>query len=151
MQLIKDSVDFKFVKDKLVIILKELISDEKYNSIVDFFEDEISLEKKSINKWSDEEIAIDVDTVYKVKGETHTATLYLETETMNGSDLKRIMPLFVGKKMVGKSELYEKSRRVAYVGMSRPTHMLCVAMQVKTYEGNENAFVNWDVITLNKL
>lgn len=36
-------------------------------------------------------IEIKFDTVYGVKGETHDATLYLETETRNSSDIIRVI------------------------------------------------------------
>ena len=94
----------------------------------------------------DDGITVSLSTIHGVKGETHDATLYLETEHRRGSDLKRIMPLFVGKELPD-NEIVERSRRCAYVGLSRPRHLLCVAMKVKTYEGHERAFAkDWKVI-----
>lgn len=59
--------------------------------------------------------------------------LYLETDRKGASDLSRILHCFgVGKQ--GKSTVYDYSRKLAYVGMSRPKKLLCVAMQAKTYE-----------------
>ena len=61
---------------------------------------------------------IQFDTVHGVKGETHDATLYLETEMKNSSDIVRVLPWFgVGKP--GKSPLYDYSRKLVYVGMNR--------------------------------
>lgn len=37
----------------------------------------------------------------------------------------------VGK--IGNLNLFDYSRKLAYVGMSRPKKLLCVAMQAKTY------------------
>lgn len=93
-------------------------------------------------------IQVDLDTVYKVKGETHIATLYLETEKNRGSDLKRIMPLLENKKVKTWSELHEKSRKCVYVGWSRPSHLLCVAIQESTYIKYEKVFKDWKVIPL---
>lgn len=91
-------------------------------------------------------ITVSLSTIHGVKGETHDATLYLETEHKRGSDLKRIMPLFVGKALPDQ-EIVERARRCAYVGMSRPRHLLCVAMKAKTYEGHEEAFAkDWKIV-----
>ena len=95
-------------------------------------------------------ITVSLSTIHGVKGETHDATLYLETEHKRGSDLKRIMPLFVGKALPAQ-EIVVRTRRCAYVGMSRPRHLLCVAMKEKTYKGNEGAFEkDWKVIYVHQ-
>ena len=93
---------------------------------------------------------IEFDTIHGVKGETHDATLYLETDRQGASDLNRILPYYgVGKP--GKSNLFDYSRKLAYVGMSRPRKLLCVAMQAKTYEKSNNVFANdWEIIDLRE-
>ncbi len=90
------------------------------------------------------------DTIHGVKGETHDATLYLETDRQGASDLKRILPYF-GVGRCGSSNLYDSSRKLAYVGMSRPKKLLCIAMQESTYEKSNGAFCDgWDIIDLRK-
>ena len=85
------------------------------------------------------------DTVHGVKGETHDATLYLETEKNRSSDIKRILPyLGVGKLGTGKE--VEQSRKCVYVGMSRPNKLLCLAVQESTYIKSRDAFANWNII-----
>ena len=75
---------------------------------------------------------IEFSTIHGVKGETHEATLYLETEVQNGSDLRRILQYYgIGNMKTNQS--YERSRKLAYVGMSRPRKLLCVAMRAETY------------------
>lgn len=93
---------------------------------------------------------IEFDTIHGVKGETHDATLYLETDRQRASDLNRILPYYgVGKP--GKSILFDYSRKLAYVGMSRPKKLLCVAMQSKTYEKSKGAFTDdWEIIDLRE-
>ena len=90
------------------------------------------------------------DTIHGVKGETHDATLYLETDRKRASDLSRILPYYgVGK--LGSSDLFDYSRKLAYVGMSRPKKLLCVAMQAKTYEKSKGVFDNdWEIIDLRE-
>ena len=87
---------------------------------------------------------IQFSTVHKVKGETHDATLYLETETKNSSDLKRVLPYLNGTKP-GTSQLYSYSRKCVYVGFSRPRKLLCVAIHKDTYDKNKNAFKSWKI------
>ena len=92
---------------------------------------------------------IQFDTVHGVKGETHDATLYLETEMKNSSDIVRVLPWFgVGKPK--SSSLYDYSRKLVYVGMSRPKKLLCLAVQESTYIRSKNAFQKWDIIDLRK-
>ena len=88
------------------------------------------------------------DTIHGVKGETHDATLYLETDRQGASDLSRILYCFgIGKQ--GNSPLYDYSRKLAYVGMSRPKKLLCVAMRATTYEKSNGAFdADWEIIDL---
>lgn len=91
---------------------------------------------------------IEFDTIHGVKGETHDATLYLETDRKGASDLRRILPYFgIGKP--GDPNLYDYSRKLAYVGMSRPKKLLCVAMQSETYVKSNGVFANdWEIIDL---
>lgn len=86
------------------------------------------------------------DTIHGVKGETHDATLYLETNRKGASDLNRILPYF-GAGKAGKSKLFDYSRKLAYVGFSRPRTLLCVAMQSETYEKSKGVFdKDWEMI-----
>ena len=94
---------------------------------------------------------ISFSTIHGIKGQTHDATLYLETETSNGSDLSRILWCYgIGKP--GKSSLFEYSRKLAYVGFSRPKKLLCVAMQESTYEKCRNQFRNqfWEIVDVRQ-
>lgn len=92
---------------------------------------------------------IQFDTIHGVKGETHDATLYLETETKNSSDIVRILP-YLGVGKVGASSLFDYSRKLVYVGMSRPRKLLCLAIQESTYVKSKNAFQSWNIIDIRK-
>lgn len=90
---------------------------------------------------------IQFDTVHGVKGETHDATLYLETESNKSSDIARVLYCYgIGK--AGASQLYDYSRKIVYVGMSRPRKLLCVAIQESTYRKSRDSFQTWDKIDL---
>lgn len=90
-------------------------------------------------------------TIHAVKGQTHDATLFLETEKNRGSDLARILWCYgIGKP--GQSSLFEYSRKLAYVGFSRPKKLLCVAIQESTYEKCKKQFHNklWEVVDVRQ-
>ena len=93
-------------------------------------------------------ISVKLNTVHGVKGETHEATLYLETEHYGKSDLQRILPLLEGKSFQYHGRA-EKARRCVYVGWSRPRHLLCVAMKAETYKNHESCFESdWKVVKI---
>ncbi len=75
-------------------------------------------------------IDIKVGTIHSAKGETHTATLYLETYYRKKHEGDRLIDFLKGSyntKLADKTEHIE-SLKMAYVGMTRPSHFLCVAM-----------------------
>ena len=92
-------------------------------------------------------INVQFSTIHKVKGETHDATLYLETEYKNKSDLDHVLPLFQGKKL-GSGKIDHYCRKCVYVGFSRPRKFLCVAMKKETFEKAAGAFNGWDIIQI---
>lgn len=145
---------FNEVKKFLLSLIEESFDSADIKTLNDFIEDSNQKSKisESNNIWQsrkcDDEINVEFNTVYKVKGETHTATLYLETETSSASDIKRVLLLVNNKKNENLKSIHEKSKKVIYVGLSRPSHLLCLAIQQKTYSNNENVFKNWKVIKL---
>ena len=133
---------------------KNIQADNLFASLPDYFLDE-SAAIKQTDKFEKNVLIdpirgrrIEFDTIHGVKGETHDATLYLETDRQGASDLKRILPYY-GVGRPGKSPLFDYSRKLAYVGMSRPRTLLCVAMQAETYEKSNGVFDNdWDIVDL---
>lgn len=75
-----------------------------------------------------QDIRIEVGSVHAVKGETHTSTLFLDT-FYRAYDSTRLVRFFTtgGRDPDRRNESICKALRVAYVAMSRPTHLLCVA------------------------
>ena len=113
---------------------------------VEFFEEVDEPDAESSNQYRENDgPVIHFDTVHGVKGETHDATLYLETERNKGTDLQRVIPLLENKPL-GKAWIHEQCRRCVYVGFSRPRTLLCVAIQKETYRGHEQAFSSWKVV-----
>ena len=89
------------------------------------------------NVYKEENIDIEVATIHAVKGETHASTLYLETSYFGKHESERLAEQFKGIAYTGTEDRKLKSLRVAYVGMSRPRYLLCVAIQ-------KNRFTNMD-------
>ncbi|MDD4929795.1 MAG: UvrD-helicase domain-containing protein [Gallionella sp.] len=77
------------------------------------------------------EVSIHAGSIHSVKGQTHTATLVLETFWYD-HNLELILPWFTKKKHGWKKAdgVRQKARlKLHYVAMSRPTHLLCLAMK----------------------
>ncbi|MBL9008036.1 MAG: ATP-dependent helicase [Myxococcales bacterium] len=98
---------------------------------------------------------IEVATVHRVKGETHTATLYMETFYEKGGggnyESERLAGQFKGQPVGCTPHAFvRQSAKMVYVGFSRPTHLLCFAV-------HENRFAKlrddidqgtWDMVYL---
>lgn len=77
------------------------------------------------------EVSIQAGSIHSVKGQTHTATLVLETFWYD-HNLEHILPWFTGNKHGWKradGSRQESRLKLHYVAMTRPTHLLCLAMK----------------------
>ena len=82
---------------------------------------------------------IEVGTIHSAKGETHLATLYLETFYGKGNgnyESQRLASQFKYQNFSDQRAQHIQSTKMAYVGFSRPTHLLCVAIQKERFEAN---------------
>ena len=95
-------------------------------------------------------VQIRVGSIHSVKGETHTATLVMETYYYE-HHLASLKPWLLGQKS-GKGK--EKGKRTLsrlkqhYVAMTRPSHLLCLAMREDAFTAEELAqlkSVTWRV------
>ena len=76
-------------------------------------------------------VRIKVGSIHSVKGETHLATLVLDTH-YHGSHFQRIKNWLVGISSglpLRGGEHLQRSLKEHYVAMTRPSHLLCVAMR----------------------
>ena len=83
-------------------------------------------------------VRIKVGSIHSVKGETHLATLVFDTH-FRGSHLSRIKPWLIGERAGltdNKPEL-RKSLREHYVAITRPSHLLCLAMRRDAFSDAE--------------
>jgi len=111
-------------------------------------DNEEALQSNNIYKYSSgtTEIEIEVSTIHGVKGETHTATCYLETFFYD-YDIKRIMNYMKGKCTISTQKRIIQNLKMAFVGMSRPSHLLCVAVHSDNISTQEEALrrSGWDI------
>lgn len=102
--------------------------------VQDFAKPEMENNSNVFDKFGN--IPIRISTIHGVKGETHKATLYLETYYKE-FDLEKILPFLLeeSRELISKPE--EKYRlKIAYVGMSRASHLLCLAMRESVLDSN---------------
>jgi len=98
------------------------------------------------------DIEVKVGTIHSAKGETHTATLYLETFYQGKRESESIMEQLCGihyERPSGKKDTYKKETlKMAYVGMSRPSHLLCFAGQKENILSNRETLEDngWIII-----
>ena len=85
-------------------------------------------------------LQIRVGSIHSVKGETHTSTLVMDTY-FHGHHLSKLKPWLFGER-TGKCK--EKVRNLSrlkqhYVAMTRPSHLLCLAMRENAFTPTELA------------
>lgn len=105
-----------------------------FNAINETLSEDQTTEHRNVYHGDNGKIDIEVSTVHAVKGETHAATLYLETFYNKHHESDRLAEQFKGVAYTGTNEDTLKNLRVAYVGMSRPRYMLCVAIQQDRFD-----------------
>ncbi|MDK0678008.1 UvrD-helicase domain-containing protein [Clostridium perfringens] len=104
----------------------------------------VSEEIAATEEGNNEYIIEDINTVFGVKGETHLATLYLESKLIkNGknirSDIMKILDYMLDKrKKIDKED--EEALIAAYVAMSRAEKLTCIAISYDTIKGRINEF-----------
>jgi len=82
-------------------------------------------------------VHIKMGSIHSVKGQTHTATLVLET-FWHKHNLETLKEWLMGTRCGG-TDLGKRERcrlKLHYVAMSRPTHLLCIAMKRDSFDEN---------------
>jgi DNA helicase-2/ATP-dependent DNA helicase PcrA len=97
------------------------------------------------NHYKADGFEIEITSVHAVKGQTHCATLYLESFYSKGYgnyESERLRNQFVGTQSVSETlntvknshDFIKQSAKMAYVGFSRPTDLLCVAIHKDRFD-----------------
>ena len=147
------------IRDQIVAYLVKHWCDLKSSSAFDEFvsDEEIELQESgqpTDNQFCDGDLMIEVGTVHSVKGETHTATLYLETYYKKKTDSQRLLPFLEGeypRNLVSKPEHIE-NLKIAHVAMSRPSHLLAFACCKDSISGHEDTLTKngWQVCAVEE-
>ena len=89
-------------------------------------------ELKDNNLYTEGDINIEIATVHSVKGQTHCATLYLESffykDGTKSYESERLKEAFLGNVIQSPTKRVQQSLKMVYVGFSRPANLLCVAI-----------------------
>ncbi|WP_066759674.1 UvrD-helicase domain-containing protein [Chryseobacterium glaciei] len=133
-------------------------SSEFINKKVEISEDIISDLNKA-NYYVKDGFEIEITSVHAVKGQTHCATLYLESyyhKDGKGTNSKsyesqRLAQQFLGMKVqanVGNRS--KQSAKMVFVGFSRPTDLLCVAIHKDRFDNQLKKIDRsiWNIITV---
>lgn len=149
-------------------LLKELIfwfisniNSELQDSLRSFLGDSfLGVENEETSDSDD--VPIQIDSVHNVKGQTHCATLYVETKYQGCYDSMHVFkkvkraatkkrpeeyfpnPFYGELGDMHKSSYARSAYKMIYVGLSRPTHLLCYAM-------HEDSFAKYDAELLKRI
>jgi len=148
---IRDEVAVTIRKEKDIQITNEL-KNFLTSDTLEFSEEE---QRTSNTFTSDDGISIEVGTVHSVKGETHTATLYLETYYQSKTDSQRLLEFLKGnypQKELAKSYHIE-NLKIAHVAFSRPTHLLAFACHKDSINSSKADLENngWNIKSVEDL
>ncbi|AZQ44842.1 UvrD-helicase domain-containing protein [Nonlabens ponticola] len=112
------------------------------------------------NYYDHDGFQIKVGTVHNIKGQTHTASLYLETFWNGKYESERVKDQFFGVPIdvsskgltVAATAKLNQTLKMMYVGFSRPTHLLAFAVEKSRFDKNLKEIDRniWDVIEIKK-
>lgn len=96
------------------------------------------------NHYKENGLEIQITSVHAVKGQTHCATLYLESYYHSKYESQRLSNQFLGNSFNDNRVHHKSSVKMAYVGFSRPTDLLCIAIHKDRYDELLNT-INTDI------
>ncbi|TAN00427.1 MAG: hypothetical protein EPN39_04385 [Chitinophagaceae bacterium] len=111
------------------------------------------------NHYKEDGLEIEITSVHAVKGQTHCATLYLESyfqKDGNGANTKsyesqRLKDQFLGTQIQSTvGDRVKQSAKMAYVGFSRPTDLLCIAIHKDRFDKYLQSInrEEWEIINI---
>lgn len=123
----------------------------EYDSNSSVKEVDKQIEKNRVNHTNNgNRIEIEISTIHSVKGETHAATLILETK-FRTFDIKTILEFLLGKPHGNLKATESKFMRQIYVAMTRPKYLVCLAMdksRISALQQAQARDLGWNLIDL---
>lgn len=135
-----------YIPTLLAIFEKEIIDSSNF---INSDNAEIPTENPEIlaptNHYKEDGLEIEITSVHAVKGQTHCATLYLESFYSKGYgnyESERLRNQFIGAQTISETlasvrnshDLIKQSAKMAYVGFSRPTDLLCIGIHKDRFD-----------------
>lgn len=98
----------------------------------------------------DQSVCVRLGSIHSVKGQTHDATLVLETPMINVMDLKTALATVFGRRALPTATEKNKYRAVTnvFVAATRPKHLLCLAVRKLALTADQVSAASaagWDV------
>ncbi len=150
----------EYIKNDLKDLFEFNPSNTKINSFLTNEDEDCCIpddvvENNNIYKWeADKDICIEVANIHKVKGETHTATLYLETYYQKKYESTAIKKQLHGipysKSKTNKDTYIKEALKMAHVGMSRPKYLLCMAVHKDNYKNEFKECGLWEIVDISE-
>lgn len=134
---------YRYLKDKKINVLTKAVSEflsrniEKFEPLKEKFQIYIDDNKETEgvdNIYSNEEVDLEISTIHGVKGETHLATLYLDTYFKKKYDVSDILLDICLKKNLSSTKEMNERKNILYVGCSRPKFLLCLTCKKEKIE-----------------
>lgn len=157
-----------FIKNEIIGLFPDYMITLSNNFIDQYFD--FAIKDETIEEGSKNDIHIKLGSIHSVKGQTHCATLYLETDYHTSETAKLNFEIVSGAKrnpaVFGNNPLFfqgqnfshlnkvraNETLKMMYVGFSRPTHLLCFAAKKKSVENDLEKYIaaGWNVEDISK-
>lgn len=119
-------------------------------------EEEENINENNPNQLQIDGLNIEITTIHGAKGQTHCATLYLESyyhqdgkgENSKSYESERLADQFLGKPIsMDAGQHVKESLKMAYVGLSRATNLLCLAIHEDRFKKHLSNIDNdkWEI------
>ncbi len=131
---------------------------EKTNSFIGENFKKLIYETEESEEIQTDDIKIEIQTVHSVKGQTHCATMYVETSYYEYETKKKRVNEALKKEKHNFNLANNNDKRgkqafkMIYVGFSRPTHLLCFAVLKENITDDIASYENkgWEIIDCTK-
>lgn len=144
------------IKKDLCVLFELNMQDNNIEAYLQYYSK--SLDKKgdfdqeaSTNIFTYDGVDIELSTIHGVKGETHDATLVLET-FYKAADVKQMLGYMVEPSKERLKKNQKKFMKQLYIAVSRPKHLLCLAMHqdnIKDKQRTSLAAAGWKVVDIS--
>ncbi len=134
-QIYSDIIGSKTENKKIKTDLEELLRSSGFKNYNQAFFSDAGMPNQEIpDVRTINGIPIEINTIAGIKGETHTATLVLETFFYDHNIKSAILAMLAGSQKGRQNERIQKKVKHLYVAITRPTDFLCLALPKYEYE-----------------